>query len=89
MSLSGPVFATVAILQLLARWGDLLWPVMTVQGDEYSPLPLSMQTFFGQAPFNWGDRLAFAAMATLPTLLVFLIFQRWFVKSAVSSGVKG
>jgi multiple sugar transport system permease protein len=89
MPLSGPVFATVAILQFLARWGDLLWPVMTVQGDEFSPLPLSMQTFFGQAPFNWGDRLAFAAMATLPTLLVFLIFQRWFVKSAVSSGVKG
>jgi multiple sugar transport system permease protein len=33
--------------------------------------------------------MAFAAMATLPTLLIFVIFQRWFVRSAVSSGIKG
>ena len=89
LPLSKPVIATVAVLQFLARWGDLLWPVMVVRGDTYSTLPLAMQTFFGQYPRQWGDVMAFAAMATLPTLLVFLIFQRWFVRSAISSGIKG
>lgn len=89
MPLSKPVIATVAVLQFLARWGDLLWPIMVVRGDTYATLPLAMQTFFGQFPRQWGDVMAFAAMATLPTLLVFLIFQRWFVRSAISSGVKG
>ena len=89
LPLSRPVIATVAILQFLARWGDLLWPVMAVRGDTYSPLPLAMQTFFGQMPRQWGDIMAFAAMTTLPTLLVFVIFQRWFVRSAVSSAIKG
>lgn len=89
MPLSKPVIATVAVLQFLARWGDLLWPVMVVRGDTFATLPLAMQTFFGQFPRQWGDVMAFAAMATLPTLLVFIVFQRWFVKSAISSGIKG
>lgn len=89
LPLSRPVIATVAVLQFLARWGDLLWPVMVVRGDTYATLPLAMQTFFGQFPRQWGDVMAFAAMATLPTLAVFLAFQRWFVRSAVSSAIKG
>jgi len=89
MPLSKPVIATVAVLQFLSRWGDLLWPVMAVRGDTFATLPLAMQTFFGQYPRHWGDVMAFAAMATLPTLMIFVIFQRWFVRSAVSSGIKG
>lgn len=89
MPLSKPVIATVAVLQFLARWGDLLWPVMVVRGERMATLPLAMQTFFGQYPRQWGDVMAFAALATLPTLLLFVVFQRWFVRSAVSSAIKG
>lgn len=89
LPLSKPVIATVAVLQFLARWGDLLWPVMVVRGHEFATLPLAMQTFFGQFPRQWGDVMAFAAMATLPTLLLFIVFQRWFVRSAISSAIKG
>ncbi|MDX2003986.1 MAG: carbohydrate ABC transporter permease [Meiothermus sp.] len=89
LPLSGPVFATVTVLQFLALWGNLLWPVMVVRGDTYATLPYVMQTFFGQAPRQWGDVMAFALCATLPTLILFLFFQRWFVRSVVSSGVKG
>lgn len=89
LPLSKPVIATVAVLQFLARWGDLLWPVMAVRGDRFATLPLAMQIFFGQYPRQWGDVMAFATMATLPTLLLFIVFQRWFVQSAVSSGIKG
>ncbi|MEM7114310.1 MAG: carbohydrate ABC transporter permease [Chloroflexota bacterium] len=87
--LSLPVFSTVAILQFIFKWGMLLWPLMVTRGAEFMPLPLAMNTLYGQAPFLWGDRFAFAALMTLPTLAVFLIFQRWFVQSVASSGVKG
>jgi multiple sugar transport system permease protein len=89
LPLSGPVFATVAVSQFLGQWGNLLWPVMILQNPDLFTLPLAMQTFFGQAPRQWGDIMAFTVMATLPTLIVFLVFQRYFVRSAVSSGVKG
>ncbi len=84
-----PTTATVAVLQFLARWGDLLWPVMAVRTEDRATLPLAMQTFFGQYPRAWGEVMAFATLTALPTLLLFLLCQRWFVRSAVSSGIKG
>ena len=89
--LSRPVFATVAILQFLTYWGAYLWPLMATAsaGFEIQPLPVAMQVFFGQAPRQWGDIMAFASLATVPVLIVFLIFQKWFVQSVASSGVKG
>jgi multiple sugar transport system permease protein len=89
LPLSRPVIATVAVLQFLARWGDLLWPVLVVRGDARATLPLAMQIFFGQQPRHWGEVMAFATLATLPTLALFLAFQGWFARSAVSSGIKG
>jgi multiple sugar transport system permease protein len=87
--LSRPVFATVAILQFLTHMGDFLWPLMVTTGDTYRPLMVGMQVFFGQAPRNWGQIMAFASMITIPILIVFLMFQRWFLRSVASSGVKG
>jgi multiple sugar transport system permease protein len=89
LPLSGPVFATVAILQFLSQWGNLLWPIMILQDPQLFTLPMAMQTFFSQGERPWGQLMAFTTMATLPTLLLFLFFQRWFVRSAVGSGVKG
>lgn len=87
--LSKPVFATVAILQFILRWGEFLWPLMVTRAETYRPLPLAMQQFFSQDPKMWGDIMAFAAMMTVPVLIIFLLFQKWFVQSVASTGVKG
>jgi len=91
LPLSRPVFATVAILQFLEYWGAYLWPLMSTAsaGFDIQPLPVAMQVFFGQQPRQWGDIMAFASLATVPVLMVFLIFQRWFVQSVASTGIKG
>ena len=87
--LSKPIFATVAILQFLVRWGDFLWPLMVTRGYEYRPLPVAIQQFFSQDPKVWGDIFAFASMVTIPSLIIFLLFQKWFIHSVASSGIKG
>jgi len=87
--LSKQVFATVAILQFLIRWGDFLWPLMVTRGYEYRPLPVAIQQFFSQDPKVWGDIFAFASMVTIPSLVIFLLFQKWFIHSVASSGIKG
>ncbi len=89
LPLSRPVFATVAILQFLTHWGDFLWPLMVTRGEEFRPLPVAMQQFFSYDPKVWGDIMAFAAMITIPVLVVFLLFQKWFVQSVATTGVKG
>jgi multiple sugar transport system permease protein len=87
--LSKPVFATVAILQFILRWGNFLWPLMVTRTEQYRPLPLALQQFFSQDPKLWGDIMAFASMMTIPVLIIFLLFQKWFVQSVATAGVKG
>lgn len=89
LPLSRPIIATVTILLFLRHWGQLLWPVMVARSAEVRPLTVAMQQFFGQQPREWGQIMAFAAMITIPVLIVYLLFNRWFVQSIASSGVKG
>jgi multiple sugar transport system permease protein len=89
LPLSRPIIATVAILQFLAYWGAFLWPLMVTQGPEFRPLTVAMGVLFNQNPIQWGDVMAFASLITVPVLIVFLLFQKWFIQSVASSGVKG
>ncbi|MGD9000115.1 MAG: carbohydrate ABC transporter permease [Granulosicoccaceae bacterium] len=84
-----PVFATVAILTFLIQWAVFLWPLMVTSGDAVRPLPLAIATFYTLPPLQWGDIFAFGVMMVLPILLVFLFFQRWFIRGVVASGIKG
>ncbi|HEX2909759.1 MAG TPA: carbohydrate ABC transporter permease [Chloroflexia bacterium] len=85
---SGPVIATVAIFTFLGSWNSFLWPTMVVQSEDIRPVMVGMQ-YFNQQNTQWGEVMAYATMVTLPVLALFLAFQRSFVQSITSSGVKG
>jgi multiple sugar transport system permease protein len=84
-----PVFASVAILNFLTQWGAFLWPLMVTSGEQVRPLPLAIATFHSLPPLQWGDIFAFGVMMVLPILILFLLFQRWFVRGVVATGIKG
>jgi multiple sugar transport system permease protein len=86
---SRPVFATVAILTFLGSWGQFLWPSLVTSNPAVRPLPLEMGVFSSQRPVDWGQLFAFGTVLVLPVLIVFLIFQRYFVQSVAGSAVKG
>lgn len=89
LPLSLPVVATVAILQSLEIWNSYLWPLMVTRGADVRPVSVALAQFFGTPPPVWGDVMAFSVMMSLPVLFVYLIFQRWFIQSAVNAAVKG
>lgn len=86
---SKPVFATVAILTFLTHWGAFLWPLMVTHSEEVRPLPLGIAAFYTLPPLQRGDIFAFGVMMVLPVLVVFVIFQNWFVRGVATSGIKG
>jgi multiple sugar transport system permease protein len=88
MPLSGPAVATVAILTFLPAWNSYLWPHLVVQSEEYRPVMVGIQYFF-QLNVAWGQVMAYASMITVPVLALFLAFQRAFIGSIASAGVKG
>lgn len=86
--LSGPTFATVAIITMLPAWNSYLWPLMVVQEEELRPVSVGMQYFFQLNPV-WGEIMAYGTLITLPVLMIFVAFQRSFVASLAGTAVKG
>lgn len=86
--LSRPVFATVAILQSLAIWNSYLWPLMVTRSETVRPLPIAITSLY-VLNLQWGHILAFASLITVPVLVVFVLFQGWFVRSIATAGLKG
>ena len=88
MPLAGPAVATVAILTFLPAWNQYLWPLMVVQTEELRPVMVGID-YFKQLNVSWGQIMAYATMITVPILILFIAFQRSFINSIASSGVKG
>lgn len=86
--LSGPTFATVAIITMLPAWNSYLWPLMVVQDEALRPVSVGMQYFFQLNPV-WGEIMAYGTLITLPVLIIFVLFQRSFVASLAGTAVKG
>lgn len=85
--LSGPVFATAAILTFLPAWNQYLWPLMVTQDERLRPMNVGMDYFF-QLKVAWGQVMAYASVIILPVVVVFIAFQRAFVSSIAATGLK-
>jgi multiple sugar transport system permease protein len=86
---SKPVFATVTIVTFLFYWGFFLWPLIITSGETVRPLPVGIAEFKTLPPLKWGDIMAFGVMMIAPVLVVFLAFQKWFVRGVATAGIKG
>jgi multiple sugar transport system permease protein len=90
--LAGPAFATSAILSFLAIWNAYLWPVMVVQTESLRTVQVGLDYFWASTSeegTQWGEIMAYSTLITVPIIIVFVVFQRAFVASVASSGVKG
>jgi multiple sugar transport system permease protein len=88
MPLAGPVIATAAILKFLYMYNQYLWPLISVQAEQYRPVMIGLGYFF-QLNVAWGEVMAYLTMITLPVLAFYLALQRAFIASIASTGIKG
>lgn len=89
LPLSKPVFATSAILTFITYWSDFLWPMIVTTSEELRTVQLGVQLFFVDPPIRYGEIMAALTLATLPMIIVFILFQKYYVQGIVSSGLKG
>jgi len=88
--LSKPVIITVGILSFMASWNDVLWPLIVIRVRELMTMP-QMVTIFkvgGQAEGQIGSQLAAAALLAVPIVIVYAFFQRYFIESMATTGLK-
>lgn len=89
LPLSLPALAVLATLQFTWIWNDFLWPLIFTQSDEKRTIMLGLVNLRGQYSVAWGVQGALSLIASLPTLIVFLFFQRYFIKGMTMGAVKG
>lgn len=88
--LSRPVLITVGILAFMGSWNDVLWPLLVIRLEELMTMP-QMVTLFaigGQAEAQIGVQLAAATMLAAPIIIVYSFFQKYFIESMATSGLK-
>lgn len=87
--LAGPVIASITITSFMASWNSFAWPVIVLNSPERFTLPIGLNFFKGLYITKWSLIMAGSMFNTLPVLLVFILFQRYFIKGVATAGLKG
>lgn len=89
LPLAKPALATTTIFTFLSCWDEFAWALTLINSPDRRTLPVAIQLFQGQNATQWGLVFAASVIAVVPVIVVFLVFQRYFVEGLTSGAVKG
>lgn len=89
LPLAKPALATTTIFTFLLSWDEFAWALTIINTPTKRTLPIAIALFQGQNSTLWGLVFAASAIAVVPVIVVFLLFQRYFVQGLTSGAVKG
>jgi multiple sugar transport system permease protein len=95
MPIIRPALVSLAVVTFLAGYNDYFWPLLILPGADMQTIQVALFTFVN-ALFNsetgsaasWGPLLAAAAVVFLPTVAIFLVMQRYFIRGMMEGSVK-
>jgi multiple sugar transport system permease protein len=85
-----PALVTIGIITFMASWNEVLWPLIVIRDESLMTMPQLVTLFAvgGRADSQLGVKLAAAVMLALPIIVAYLFFQKYFIQSMASSGIK-
>jgi ABC-type glycerol-3-phosphate transport system permease component len=87
---SKPALITLALMSFLWSWNSFFWPLIAMQDNAKQVIQVAIASF--TLPYQlpaWGEIFAGATISTIPILIVFISLQRYYIKGAIMSGIKG
>jgi multiple sugar transport system permease protein len=88
LPLSGPALAFNAISTFTWNWNDFFWPFLVISSEKLRTVQLGLALYVVKNRTAWDDVMAGSVLATLPVLLIFLIFQKYFIRGISLTGMK-
>jgi alpha-1,4-digalacturonate transport system permease protein len=83
-----PAIAALAIFSFMWRWNDFLWPLIVTTDPKKYTVQLAISNFSGEFTVDWNSLLSMSTIAMIPVIIIFIIFQKHFVKGLATSGMK-
>ncbi|KAB2862745.1 MAG: carbohydrate ABC transporter permease [Anaerolineae bacterium] len=91
LPLVGPALVSMGLFIWLNEWNNLVWPLIVIRSEELRTLPLIMTTMVD--PFSGASKqgvaMAAALLTSIPTLILFIAFQKQFIQGIAVTSVKG
>ena len=84
-----PAMAALAIFNFIGNWNAYLWPLILANSREFYTLPVGLSFFRGESTTHWEKIMTAASLASIPLLIVFLVFQRQIIRGIALTGLKG
>lgn len=86
-----PTLITVGIITFMGVWNDVLWPIIVNRQEDLMTMPqmVALYSVGGRAESQLGSILAAATLLAVPVIIVYLFFQKYFIRSMATSGLKG
>jgi ABC-type glycerol-3-phosphate transport system permease component len=88
-----PALITVVLLTFIGPWNEFLWPFLITKNAALQPLAVSLANYITNVANSttnpFGAALAGAAVLAAPVVILFIVFQRYFISTDIGSGVKG
>jgi ABC-type glycerol-3-phosphate transport system permease component len=88
LPLARPAVSTLVVFQFMRTWNEFLMPLLYLQDEALRPIPLGLMFFQGAYTRDIGLIAAGVSLATIPVILVYLLFQRQFVRGLTAGAVK-
>lgn len=88
LPLSKPLVAALVIFTFMWRWNEFIWPLIVLTDAHAYILPVGLQFLISQFGSDFGPLLAMSFLSILPMLLMFALFQRYFVAGVARTGLK-
>ena len=88
LPLSKPALATCVIFAFLGTWDEFAWALTVLNDDAVRTLPIAIALFQGQYSTSWGLVFAASLLAIIPVIIVYIVFQRYFVSGLTTGAVK-
>lgn len=89
MPMVTPALSALAIFTFLGNWTAFFWPLIVTNSRNLYTLPVGLSSFAVEQSIQWEMIMTGAALATIPTLIVFLLLQRYIVRGVMLAGLKG
>lgn len=89
LPLARPAMMTVIIFQFVFSWNDLFGPLVYLTSSSKYTIPLGVATFSGAYGTDVGPLIAFTLLSVIPLVVIFVVFQRYFVKTLATAGLRG
>ncbi len=83
-----PALAVLATLQFTWIWNDFLWPLVLTRSEEAKTIMAGINALKGQYNVAWANQASMAVIASIPTIVIFIVFQRYFISGLTMGSVK-